>query len=567
MKTSHILAGLLFCCCTHATAADIKDDKLLSAMSAELKRSIARLGHAEKNPLYYLGYEATDMSQWQVTAEGGGITYDNATHYRYLDIDARVGSPELDNTHQVKGRSSWSTRYGGAQLLQLPGSDDTSAVRSAIWRYTDDAFKEAQENYTRVRANRAVTADEDDRSPDFSLSAPATFYEETAMPPVDKDAWRTRVAALSKRLLAHPDVYYGSVVFSVISDDRYFANSEGSLIRTGNNYVRLVYSISTRTQDGMTLSRFLDYNGKTAAELPPQGKMEADLDKSVAELEALRKAPVIEPFSGPAILSNRATAVFFHEILGHRLEGHRQKIETEGRTFARKMGQQIVSPIVSVADDPTLERFNGVALRGYYKFDDEGVPAQKAALVDHGILRSFLMNRSPIAAQSGSNGHGRREPGHPTTPRMGNTIVTAEHPVSEQKLHELLIAEIKKQHKPYGLYFDDISGGYTLTGGDTPQAFKVTPLVVYRVYPDGRPDELVRGADLIGTPIESFAKIIAAGDDPGIFNGTCGAESGWVPVSGVAPSVLVSEIEVQKVSNRKIKPPVLPPPYGAKEAK
>ena len=562
---SRVIPGALFAllgCCAATPAGDIKSDRLLSAMQTELHRSVEKLKNAEKNPLYFLSYEVTDKQEWTLMSSGGAIIYDNDEHARLLDIDARVGSPALDNTHQVKGRSAWDSSYRGAAHLQLPDENDETALRTALWRYTDSAFKTAQENYTRVKSNRAVTAEEDDKSPDFSFAKPVIFYEDTAMPQTDRAVWRDRAKTLSKRLLSHPDIYYASVEMNIISDNRYYANSEGSLLRTGNNYVRFYYSLATRTTDGMSLSRSLFYDGKTTQELPSLEKMEADMDNSVSELAALRAAPLTEPFSGPAILSNRAAAVFFHEILGHRLEGHRQKKEAEGQTFAKKMGTQIVSPIISVSDDPTLERFNGTMLRGYYKFDDEGIPAQKAVLVEKGVLRGFLMNRSPIAAAQNSNGHGRREPGYPTVPRMGNTIVTAEHPVSPDKLRAMLIEEIKRQNKPYGLYFDDISGGYTITGGDRPQAFKVTPLLVYRVYADGRPDEAVRGVDLIGTPIASFNKILAAADDPAIFNGSCGAESGWVPVSGVAPSMLVSEIEVQKVTNQKIKPPVLPAPYG-----
>ena len=92
------------------------------------------------------------------------------------------------------------------------------------------------------------------------------------------------------------------------------------------------------------------------------------------------------------------------------------------------------------------------------------------------------------------------------------------------------------------------------------QAFKVIPLVVYRVYPDGRPDELVRGADIVGTPLASFSKILATGDKPEVFNGYCGAESGSVPVSAVSPAILVSEIEIEKKAKSNDRPPLLPQP-------
>jgi chemotaxis protein histidine kinase CheA len=82
----------------------------------------------------------------------------------------------------------------------------------------------------------------------------------------------------------------------------------------------------------------------------------------------------------------------------------------------------------------------------------------------------------------------------------------------------------------------------------------------WRVYADGRPDELVRGIDLVGTPLVAFDNLIAAGDDPMVFNGTCGAESGWVPVSAVAPSILFRRLEFQLKEKGQDRPPLLAKP-------
>ena len=278
------------------------------------------------------------------------------------------------------------------------------------------------------------------------------------------------------------------------------------------------------------------------------------------DLLDLRKAPVIEPFTGPAILSGRASGVFFHEIFGHRIEGHRQKEEDSGQTFTKQVNKPILPDFISVYDDPTLKVLANTDLNGYYQFDDEGVKAQRVPIVENGILKNFLMSRSPIKGFPMSNGHGRKQPGMRAVGRQGNLVVQVSKTVPEAKLRELLIAECKKQDKPYGLIFKDISGGFTTTGRSAPQAFQVTPVMVYRVYADGRPDELVRGVDLIGTPLTSFSKIVAASDTTEVFNGVCGAESGWVPVSAVSPSILTTQIEVQKKPKSNERLPILPPP-------
>ncbi|MBV9222752.1 MAG: peptidase U62, partial [Acidobacteriaceae bacterium] len=275
-------------------------------------------------------------------------------------------------------------------------------------------------------------------------------------------------------------------------------------------------------------------------------------------LDALVQAPPVEPMLCPAILSGRASAVFFHEIFGHRIEGHRQKDVSEGQTF--KLGQQVLPPFMNVQSDPTKRSYNGFDLIGYYDFDDEGVKARPVKVVENGILKTFLLSRSPVGEFVHSNAHGRRQPGFEVVSRQSNLIVESSKQVSMSDLRAALIAEIKRQGKPYGLYFEEVSSGYTTTGRGGLQAFTVVPLVVYRVYPDGRPDELVRGADIVGTPLSSFQKILATSDRPEVFNGYCGAESGSVPVSAVSPAILVSEIEIQRKQNAQQKLPVLPPP-------
>jgi predicted Zn-dependent protease len=269
---------------------------------------------------------------------------------------------------------------------------------------------------------------------------------------------------------------------------------------------------------------------------------------------------VTEPFDGPAILSGRAAAVFFHEVLGHRLEGQRQRGDDEGQTFTKNVGKEVLPAFLSVADDPTQTQFEKTWLSGSYEYDDEGQKAQRVALIQDGVLKTFLMSRLPIAHFSNSNGHGRAQSGKMPTGRQGNLIVTSTKTEPEAELRKQLIEEAKKQGKPYGLYFEDISSGFAVTTRNSPQAFQVIPLVVWRVYVDGRPDELVRGVSIVGTPQAALKSILATSDKREVFNGECGAESGTVPVSAVAPAMLMSTIETQKQAQGTARPPILPMP-------
>jgi predicted Zn-dependent protease len=317
-----------------------------------------------------------------------------------------------------------------------------------------------------------------------------------------------------------------------------------------------------KASDGMDLGVHDSFEADDPSRLPKDEVLLAAVDNAGTDLTALLRAPVVDPYVGPAILSGRAAGVFFHEIFGHRVEGHRQKDEAEGQTFTKSVGVPVLPEFLSVVFDPTRKSLGGTFLNGSYMYDDEGVKARPVTSVDHGILKTFLLSRSPIKGFPQSNGHGRRQIGTDVVSRQSNLIVESTKTMPEEKLREMLRDELKRQNKPWGLYFSRVTGGYTTTQRRGLQAFTVIPLVVYRVFADGKPDELVRGVDIVGTPLASFAKIVATSDRQEVFNGVCGAESGSVPVSAVAPAILISEIEIQKKEHSQDRPPLLPRPPG-----
>jgi len=336
--------------------------------------------------------------------------------------------------------------------------------------------------------------------------------------------------------------------------------TEGTRLEHGRMFARLFITARGKAADGMDLSTMETFEADDPAKLPKDAEILAAVEKAGAHLTNLLRAAPADPFVGPAILSGRATGVFFHEIFGHRIEGHRQKDESEGQTFTKSVGKPILPEFLSVIFDPTRHDQDGVALNGTYTYDDEGVKARKVTVVENGILKTFLMSRAPIDGFPQSNGHGRRAPGNEVVSRQSNLFLESSRKVSDAELRKMLIAEVKKQGKEYGLYFDQVTGGYTTTARRGLQAFTVIPLVVYRVYADGRPDELIRGADIVGTPLSSFAEIMATSDRMEVFNGVCGAESGDVPVSAVAPAILVGKIEIQRKERSQDRPPYLSRP-------
>ncbi len=443
----------------------------------------------------------------------------------------------------------------------LPLSDNPDAIGRVLWQLTDREYEQASAAFLKVKTNTAVQSEEEDKSPDFSEEPAKNHLNDSkAKVSVDQKAWENRIRTVSGAFLKYPEIYSSVVYLQVSATRSYLATSEGTALVQPSEISRLVIQGETRADDGMELLRVETFQAASPGQLPSDAELRAKVDQIASDLKALRKAPAAEPYAGPAMLSGRASAVFFHEVLGHRLEGHRQKDESEGQTFTKKVNQRVLPEFLSVTDDPTLKELNGIGLAGTYDFDDEGVPAERVVAVENGVLKNFLMSRMPITNFSHSNGHGRRQPGLMPTGRQGNLIITSTNSVNDSELRAKFVEEIKKQGKPYGLYFEDIQGGFTLTQRALPQAFQVIPVMVWRVYADGRPDELVRGVDIVGTPLLSLNNIILTGDKLQVFNGVCGAESGQVPVSAAAPAMLFSEIEVQKKNKGTDRPPLMPPP-------
>ncbi|HYW42060.1 MAG TPA: metallopeptidase TldD-related protein [Bryobacteraceae bacterium] len=544
--------ALLICL---ASAASAQPSVLLDAMSQELNRNFTVLKDKADPPPYFMSYEVTEVDSHAVSGSLG--TLDNAAgnKTRQLDVSIRVGSPKLDNYHRVRNDRG---QFTSGALLSF--EDNVNAIKRRLWLETDRAYRAAAERLIRIKTNTQVKVAAEDDSDDFSSEDAATFVESPPRLRFNEQEWGERIRKLSARFQNYPGVLTSYVTAVAQTDTRYLVNTEGSRVQHGRGFARILISASAKAADGTDLNTFETFEAVEPSGLPDDKTIQAAIDRVASDLSHLLKAPEAEPFVGPAIFSGRAAGVFFHEIFGHRVEGHRQKDETEGQTFTKSVGSPVLPAFLSVVFDPTRKKIGGIDLNGWYDYDDEGVKARPVVAVDKGILKTFLMSRAPIKGFDRSNGHGRRQPGLEVVSRQSNLIVESSNSVPEARLRQMLLDEVKKQNKPYGLYFRDITGGFTTTSRAGLQAFKVIPVIVYRVYPDGRPDELVRGTDIVGTPLASFSKILATSDKPEVFNGYCGAESGSVPVSAVSPAILVSEIEIEKKAKSNDRPPLLPEP-------
>lgn len=508
-------------------------------------------------PTYLISYRIDDIKEMYVSSSFGALMNHGVNRRVSLTPTFRLGDYDFDNF-----RDEMSSYIGTIALPEDYNHEET-AVRTLIWKIADYCFDGALNHYQNAKTRQGVSVANEDKSPAYSAAPVVAYYEKPLSAErlkMDEPEWIEKTKTISNVFNDYSDLLHGDVSVQYQVCRYYYVNSEGSTVVQNRTYARLNVNASAKAQDGMNLPLYLSYFAFSLEGLPEVGKIITDARAMARQIEALRKAPVAEPYTGPALLSGKSAGVFFHEIFGHRIEGQRMKGEGDAQTFKKMVGQQLLPSDIQVFDDPTMTVFDGQELNGYYLYDDEGVKSERVDVIQDGVLRDFLMTRVPIDGFAKSNGHARANSGLATVSRQGNLFIETKNPKTDAELRELLIAEAKAQGKEYGYLFAEVTGGLTFTGRSGASSFNVFPILVYKIYVDGRPDELVRGVNLVGTPLSMFSNILFAGGKTEVFTGMCGAESGQIPVTAASPVILVKKIETQRKDKSQDLPPILERP-------
>nr|WP_255203217.1 TldD/PmbA family protein [Myxococcus sp. AM011] len=544
-------------------ATPVQDSRLLllDAMSSELTRNQQQLKLQSHEPPYFMSYQLKDYAQEVVAARYGAVFMDDGYRERRLYVDTRVGDYAFDSSVEEGLEFSFSTK-GTSYTSRKEGPLDDSplALRTALWLITDEKYKSALFQFLKKKGEDVYSVEDPKRPASFTKEKASNYVQPPVANPFNRERWVKLSREVSAQFNAHPEIFDSEVRVTSDKVTRLFVSTEGTKLVTEETLYGLHVTAVTRAPDGQLLDDSRDFYAPTEAGLPDDARVRAAAEKVIEELLALRQAPAIDPYSGPAILAPEASGVLFHETVGHRLEGDRQDGDNEGKTFKGQIGKLVLPAFLSIHDDPSQRALAGEPLNGYYLYDEEGVKGQKVTLVEKGVLRNYLLGRRPVDGFLNSNGHGRSQGTLKPVARMANLMVESTRQVSDAKLKQMLIDEAKRQDKPYGLIIRDITGGNTNTSSYGYQAFKGVPRMVYRVDVKTGKETLVRGVEIVGTPLSAVNRIMATGEKRGIFNGFCGAESGNVPVSTVAPAALLQEIELQRAVEGKDRPPILPSP-------
>ena len=533
--------------------------RLAETLAEENARAMANMrikGHPRP---YFLSHQLRHDEEWRVEAKFGALTVDFHEQRRNCLTDVRVGSYRND---QVRGGAlaDNATDVESYDMLRMPISGNQDGLRHALWRLTEARYRESIDDLLHLRAINLSYVDEHRELNSHERRTAFEDHSPGRLPEVDPEWAKDFVQKASGIFKRYPLLRDGAVRFGAVDSTRVYVSSEG---------VSVIHSQPLRTveiyawylsPEGYGIPHTRSWLVTDPSELPDLAMAKSEIARIYRRLEALSKAPRIRAYSGPVLLDPKPAGLLMHEAIGHRLEGNRLLSSGEGQTFKDAVGEEILPEGINVHDDPAMERFEGKSLAGHYPYDDEGVPAQDARLVEDGVLRGFLTSRMPIGKHHKSNGHARTAYHARAISRMGVTVVEATGGLSDEEMKMAFLEEIERQGVPFGIRIVDAYGGETSTDSYNFQAFLGDIDLATKVYPDGR-EELVRGVDFVGTPLNAIRGIIAAGARHEVDNGFCGAESGYVPVSTISPALLFEELELQQKPSRPLTQFAYPMPW------
>lgn len=540
MKNILLIIGLYLFSATNLCAQAYSGDKLVNILRNEAQFYLDKLKDREE-PAYFISFRVVDEKQTFLSSEFG-LSSSRTLHKRSLTPHVRVGNRQTDNY------SKDYVFYNFSHSFDLPlDSDNEHAIKEAIWTGMKKQYKEGKEAYQKYMTSRKTNKSDLDTIPSFAQAPTEIYYEkpysekETAIDEIYFEKYLNDVSRIFKE---YEELTTGNAALDYRIVRTTIVNTEGTVVAQNRKSFVVTMQATAKADDGTDCTLNESFFAYSADRLPNKAEMEEKARDLANRVMALSKAPVADAYAGPAILSGKAAAVLFHEVLGHRLEATRS--EFINNNLAGFQDKQMTSSSIQLYMDPTLKTYKGRDLDGFYLYDDEGVKAQRVQCIENGCLKQYLTSRTPAGEFNTSNGHARAEAGKNPSPRQSNLIVETTEPYSEAELRGMLIAELKRQGKEYGYFFRNVDGGFTNRGSfRNTNLFNVNPTEVYKVFADGRKDQLVRGVTLIGTPLTVFTNIKAAGGESQVFSGYCGSVSGKVPVSGTSPYIYVSLIETQ----------------------
>lgn len=515
--------------------AEPVQDSLLSILNDVISNKYEKF-HNDSVPANFVGIRVNDRKYAKLKSVLGISENKENSRKQVYGIDIKIGSRQSLNYQY-----GFVRKFDAVKFTNVDNSLQTS-ISEELEKYFS-FLKKGRKGFSKDTLGNVISLNDVSY---YSGPLPEKHYEE----PLDNDdldttKWQSLLNEVTNKYRTEKNVIDASASLTCEMLRRYLVTSDGGEIVDNDRNYEICLSLKISKSEGQNKILNKWYRAKCLNELPTKKMMMKDADEMLRILNGLCVAPEFESYEGPILLGGKAACVFMHEIIGHHLEsGYR------GGVF-KTIGTQIFPDFVQITDDPTTVDYRGISLMGHYKYDDEGIPAQAVTCINNGVLQSMLTCRTPFYAGSVSNGHGRGVFNGDANARQSNFFVSTSKPVSESRIRKMFVKELKRQNLEYGIYIPELEGGSN--GWDSANSllwktlnktlslygdFYVQFSYAYKVYADGRPDELVNGAQVYSFREAVYKAITAMGAESEVFNGICSSSSGSVPVSLIAPKTL-----------------------------
>ncbi len=534
----------------------------MKAMQDELDRSMKQLQLENLEKPYFISYRVVDSESTNVSASFGALDSSGQGRSRRLTVEVRVGNYQLDNTNFFSfnfNMSSMVQEFNGT--AELPLDDDYKELRRQIWLVTDATYKKAVEDLSKKRAALENKTDTDN-TPDFTKETPAQTKMEALSIQVDRAQWEAEVRNLSALFRQMPGIYTSNVSLSAVNAFVRYLNSEGTRYTRQEPRVTFSARAATQATDGTPLDDFIWLYARSLDELPADDELANRVRALGQRLTELRKTSEIDLYNGPVLVEGDAAPQLFRLIFVPDLLGERRPMmdntlgtmrNPQGENpFIDKIGARVLPDFLSVTDNPTLNEYNGTPLAGYWKVDEDGIPAREVKLVDKGMLQTLLTTRDPVRGiehSTGSRHDGQAAP--------SNVFVTAENGLTEDELRAKFLEMVKERNKEYGIVVRRMRNSQQ-------------PVLAWKLYADGH-EELIHGVQFAGLNTTAFKDIAAASKSANLLTVEFRpqqsiamisfGDEGYAPVTLVAPSFVLDDVTVRKIRGEISKPPIIPPPY------
>src|ERR1700732_244249 len=295
--TIFIAAGILVtawsCVAGEAKSPSTTAPAVLTAMQQELERSMAGISKSEP-PDYFVSYTVADRQYSEVSGSNGALLSSTQNRARWLEVQTRVGTYQLDDTHKLGERQpSW--RSPGTTMAL---DDDIGVLRREIWRETDRQYRAATEALIKVETSQQVQVQTTEgAAPDFSGEAPRTYIGPRVEIHLERKPWEERVRRYTAAFSKSPAVLNSIATFTALGMNQYQVTTEGTKLGFGQVHYRLELYVQRKGPDGVALKRYENFDWVDPKNAPDDKTVLARIQTMIEETESLDKATLVDTYA------------------------------------------------------------------------------------------------------------------------------------------------------------------------------------------------------------------------------------------------------------------------------